>query len=133
MGSINTILSTAAPAYTPAIKPAASANTDSLPPAAAATTATPAPFAPAQPAPQASQAQITDAERETALREAALSFRNTYAISDHSFSIFKDASGKYITRYVSLRDGTITYVPEPALQRHIQPATVAAPQIAIDA
>jgi hypothetical protein len=131
MGSINTILSSAAaaPVYTPAAKPAAAlaAATDSLPAPA------PVPYLPVQPVPQASQSELDDAARESAVREAALSFKNTYAISDQSFSIFKDASGKYITRYVSLRDGTITYVPEPTLQRHIQPATEAAPQIAIHA
>ena len=38
-----------------------------------------------------------------------------YVVSDRTFTIFKDASGQYVVRYRSLRDGTITYVPEPAI------------------
>lgn len=41
--------------------------------------------------------------------------RDFYPVSDKSFTIFKDASGQYITRYTSLRDGRVTYVPEPKL------------------
>ena len=64
-----------------------------------------------------------DAHYEKALRKAALSFSDTYAISDKSFTIFKDSEGKYITRYTSLRDGRVTYIPEPTLLRQIQATT----------
>jgi hypothetical protein len=57
---------------------------------------------------------------EASVRQAALSFKNVYAVSDADFSIFKDATGKYITRYVSLRDGKVTYVPEPTLIKMLQ-------------
>lgn len=40
---------------------------------------------------------------------------DAYPVSDKSFTIYKDASGQYITRYTSLRDGRVTYVPEPKL------------------
>ena len=62
----------------------------------------------------------SQSQYEAALRQAALSFKNTYAVSDQDFSIFKDATGKYITRYVSLRDGKVTYVPEPTLVKQLQ-------------
>jgi hypothetical protein len=42
-------------------------------------------------------------------------FKDTYVVSDTSFAIFKDASGQYITRYTSLRDGRVTYIPEQRL------------------
>ncbi|MES2984040.1 MAG: hypothetical protein V4735_02505 [Pseudomonadota bacterium] len=42
-------------------------------------------------------------------------FKDVYAVTDTSFTIFKDESGQYITRYTSLRDGRVTYVPEPKL------------------
>ncbi len=61
-----------------------------------------------------------DSKYQAALRQAALSFKNVYAVSDTDFSIFKDATGKYITRYVSLRDGSVTYIPEPTLLKQIQ-------------
>jgi hypothetical protein len=42
-----------------------------------------------------------------------------YAISDQTFTIFKDSDGKYITRYTSLRDGTVTYVPEATIVKNL--------------
>ncbi|MEI6730490.1 MAG: hypothetical protein WCL30_04455 [Pseudomonadota bacterium] len=67
---------------------------------------------------------VTDKEvqYEAAIREASLSFKNTYAVSDTTFTIFKDSTGQFITRYISLRDGKVTYVPEPVLLKHIQSA-----------
>ncbi len=53
-------------------------------------------------------------KRLEALQKAAESyFKNVYAVSDQEFTIYKDASGQYITRYTSLRDGKVTYIPEP--------------------
>lgn len=59
--------------------------------------------------------ETIQAQYEQAARQAALSFKNSYPLGDQSFSIFKDATGQYITRYVSLIDGSITYVPQPTL------------------
>ena len=63
------------------------------------------------------------AQYEAAIRQAALSFKDTYAVSDTKFTIFKDATGQFITRYTSLRDGSVTYVPQPVLLRQIQAST----------
>jgi hypothetical protein len=38
-------------------------------------------------------------------------------VSDQKFTIYKDAAGQYITRFTSLRDGSVTYIPEPELFR----------------
>lgn len=38
-----------------------------------------------------------------------------FPVSDRSFTIYKDTSGQYITRYVSLLDGKVTYIPEQRL------------------
>lgn len=38
-----------------------------------------------------------------------------FPISDQRFTIYKDASGQYVTRYTSLRDGRVTYIPEQRL------------------
>ena len=40
-------------------------------------------------------------------------FKDVFAVSDTAITIFKDASGEFITRFRNLRDGSITYIPEP--------------------
>lgn len=65
--------------------------------------------------------RATDEQRFEAVREAVQSaFKDTYAVSDKSFTIFKDSEGQYVTRLTSLRDGSITYLPEPNLLRDIE-------------
>ena len=46
---------------------------------------------------------------------AALAGFDPYPISDKIFTIYKDASSQYVTRYTSLRDGRVTYIPEQRL------------------
>lgn len=46
---------------------------------------------------------------------AALAGVDPYPVSDKIFTIYKDGSGQYITRYTSLRDGRVTYIPEQRL------------------
>ena len=60
-------------------------------------------------------AQAAEAKRVDAVRRAAQNIANTYVVSDTTFSLFKDATGQYITRFTSLRDGKVTYIPEPSL------------------
>ncbi|TAF14749.1 MAG: hypothetical protein EAZ74_03180 [Alphaproteobacteria bacterium] len=38
--------------------------------------------------------------------------RDIYVVGDSRFTIFKDMQGRFITRVTSLRDGTVTYIPE---------------------
>jgi hypothetical protein len=65
--------------------------------------------------------RATEQQRQEAIRKAVRSaFKDVYAVSDESFAIFKDASGQYVTRLKSLRDGSITYIPEPNLLRDIE-------------
>lgn len=56
-------------------------------------------------------APVTENKYEAAVQQIAQSYKGSYAVSDREFTIFKDATGKLITRYVSLRDGSITYEP----------------------
>ena len=50
------------------------------------------------------------------LTRAAQNYQvDPYVVSDRSFTIYKDTTGQYVVRYRSLRDGKITYVPEPAI------------------
>lgn len=74
------------------------------------------------PVPQVTQPEpvekTVDAEaaRVQEITRAASQYQpDPYVVSDRTFTIFKDASGQYVVRYRSLRDGTITYVPEPAI------------------
>jgi hypothetical protein len=54
-----------------------------------------------------------------------------YAISDQTFTIFKDSSGKYITRYTSLRDGSVTYVPEATLVKSLPSSQIDKSKISV--
>ncbi|MFO1242356.1 MAG: hypothetical protein U1E36_04045 [Rickettsiales bacterium] len=61
-----------------------------------------------------------DEKRLDAIKESLRqAFKNVYAVSDQTVTIYKDMSGQYITRYKNLRDGTMTYIPEPEIMRHI--------------
>lgn len=59
--------------------------------------------------------QTAEQRRLEAIERGARELANTYAVSDKTFTIFKDSTGQYITRFTSLRDGRVTYIPEPAL------------------
>jgi len=57
---------------------------------------------------------------ENVLQAAQSVFKDVFVVSDKNFSIFKDSSGQYVTRYTSLRDGRVTYIPEPQLLRRFE-------------
>lgn len=72
--------------------------------------------------PQVEQIDIRAAEekRMQAMRDAAKrAVASAFAVSDKSFTIYKDMTGRYITRFTNLQDGTVTYIPEPDLVRQI--------------
>lgn len=50
-----------------------------------------------------------------AVKQAAEALKNTFAVSDVRFTIFKDIAGDYITRFTSLRDGSVKYYPQKSL------------------
>jgi len=94
--------------------------------------ASPAPSAPASAQPDTDQvvvnstaqqaqasynAQAADQARFQATQQMAqhVAIANPYVVGDQAFTIFKDSTGQYITRYTSLRDGKVTYIPEPTL------------------
>ncbi len=75
---------------------------------------------PGLPAPKPSggddlSAKLAEQKRFEALQKMAQNTANVYVVSDRTFSLFKDATGQYITRFTSLRDGKITYIPEPEM------------------
>jgi hypothetical protein len=60
-----------------------------------------------------------DQKRYEAVRRAAQSmFKDAYVVNDSTFTIYKDNSGQYITRFTNLRDGSVTYYPEPEIVQH---------------
>lgn len=62
-----------------------------------------------------------DEKRLARLQQAAKSFfKDVYAVSDTTFSIFKDQTGQYITRFTNLRDGRVTYIPEPQMAQYME-------------
>lgn len=64
---------------------------------------------------------VAEQRRAEAVQEAAQTFRSDFfAVSDTTFSIYKDTSGQYITRFTSLRDGRVTYIPEPDMLQHME-------------
>lgn len=66
---------------------------------------------------------VAEQRRAEAVQRAAQSFfSDFFAVSDTTFSIYKDTSGQYITRFTSLRDGRVTYIPEPDLLAHMDRA-----------
>lgn len=56
-----------------------------------------------------------ESKRYRVVQEVAEQIANLYVVGEQRFTIFKDASGQYVTRFTSLRDGRVTYIPEPDL------------------
>lgn len=52
-----------------------------------------------------------------AIKVLAELMQDFYPLGDKKVAFFKDNTGHYIIRYVSLRDGSITYVPSEILFR----------------
>jgi hypothetical protein len=64
--------------------------------------------------------QVTDLSQPEKQRldtvvKGAQSFQKTLGPSGTTFTIFKDASGQFITRFTNRTTGAVTYVPEPNL------------------
>ncbi len=64
--------------------------------------------------------EIDNRRSEAMLQALRQSFRSEYAISDSSFTIYKDSTGRYITRVTSLKDGSVSYYPEPEMLRRME-------------
>lgn len=73
--------------------------------------------------PEAEYTQMADIETRRLERVTAAAssyFKDIFAVSDARFTIYKDTSGQYITRYTSLRDGRVTYIPEPNMLQYME-------------
>lgn len=62
-----------------------------------------------------------EAQRLANVKAAAESmFKDIFVVSDARFTIYKDGAGQYITRYTSLRDGRVTYIPEQNMLQYME-------------
>jgi hypothetical protein len=62
-------------------------------------------------------AQVAEQKRADAVQALSQQAADNYVLGDQEFTIFKDVTGQYITRFTSLRDGKVTYFPEPVLYK----------------
>lgn len=80
-----------------------------------------APAAPTPTLPKAAEpepvinAQAAEQRRYETIQRLSQDIANIYVVGDKRFTIFKDISGQYVTRFTSLRDGKVTYIPEPEI------------------
>ena len=58
---------------------------------------------------------VIDKQRRARVEKAAGDIANIYVVSNQVFTIFKDATGQYVTRFRNLQTGKVTYIPEPEL------------------
>lgn len=80
---------------------------------------------PQQPAPSMDETkfnpQQTDETRlENLQRAAEMMQTDIYVVADAKFSIYKDLSGQFVTRFTSLRDGAVTYFPEQDMNFYME-------------
>ncbi len=61
--------------------------------------------------------ESAEQQRLQTVQRLSQKISDIFVVSDRTFTIFKDPSGQYITRFTSLRDGKVTYIPEPNLFR----------------
>lgn len=65
-------------------------------------------------------ARTSDESRLEAMKEASQMFKDVYVVSDSKFAIYKDFKGQYVTRFTNLRDGSVTYIPEPDMLAYLE-------------
>ncbi len=64
--------------------------------------------------------ETADKAAYESVRKAAEAVKTMFAVSDVRFTIFKDLAGDYVTRFTSLRDGTVKYFPQKSLFEMVQ-------------
>lgn len=55
--------------------------------------------------------------------KGAHAFKNTLGAGGMTFTIFKDGSGQFITRFTNKMTGAVTYVPEPNVLKFMENTT----------
>lgn len=72
--------------------------------------------------------RVTDVSRAEKQRldtvvKVARQLSDYFVVSDSTFTIFKDSNGQFVTRFTNLKDGSVTYIPEPAIQDFVASAS----------
>ncbi|MCH2546198.1 MAG: hypothetical protein MK052_01110 [Alphaproteobacteria bacterium] len=62
----------------------------------------------------------SDETRFENMRQASQLFKDVFAVSDTKFSIYKDFKGQFVTRFTNLRDGSVSYIPEPDMMLYLE-------------
>lgn len=65
-------------------------------------------------------ARSADKTRYENMLQASQLFKEVYAVSDTKFAIYKDFTGQFVTRFTNLRDGSVTYIPEPDMMQYLE-------------
>ena len=65
-------------------------------------------------------AQSEQTRAENMQRASQMMFSEVFAVRDNKFSIYKDASGQFVTRFTNLRDGSVSYIPEPDMMAYLE-------------
>lgn len=77
----------------------------------------------ANPQPVAEQvtydANKSDETRYENMKQASQMFKDVFVVSDTTFSIYKDVKGQFVTRITNLRDGSVSYIPEPDMMQYL--------------
>lgn len=61
-----------------------------------------------------------EARFENMKRASTLMFKDVYAVRDNKFAIYKDSTGQFVTRFTNLRDGSVSYIPEPDMMQYLE-------------
>lgn len=72
---------------------------------------------------QPAKGELTNADQrryESVERGAQAIAAQSFAVSDTRFTIYKDSSGQFVTRFTSLQDGSVTYFPEPEVLAYME-------------
>lgn len=65
-------------------------------------------------------ANKSDETRYENMQQASQMFKDVFAVSDTKFSIYKDFKGQFVTRFTNLRDGSVSYIPEPDMMQYLE-------------
>lgn len=65
-------------------------------------------------------ASASDKTRYENMERASQMFKDVFVVSDMKFSIYKDFTGQFVTRFTNLRDGSVSYIPEPDMMQYLE-------------
>ena len=69
---------------------------------------------------QVKDVQASEKNRLETVMRGSRSYANLFAAGDKKFTIFKDSSGQFVTRFTNLRDGSVVYIPEPDIVQFME-------------